>query len=210
MNDQFDTEERTRIALQHFTEKLNREPDPREFEKTPDNRASYLPISFLEMTLDEIFLGQWELTDVSYSQIFNEVVGTGILTVVNPITGRSIRRAGFGAVVITQDKDAAIVDFNTTKKKNALDLTFPKLKAEILKNAASSLGKVFGRDINRKQKDVFKPALKQIPSEALKVAIERAEKGDMTILPLAEASFLLTDVEKELIRNAGTKQLTNG
>jgi hypothetical protein len=43
------------------------------------------------------------------------------------------------------------------KKANAMDLAFGKLKAECLKNAALSLGKVFGRDLNRKNKDTYKP-----------------------------------------------------
>lgn len=197
--------------MQDFTRRLNADPDIREFDKTPDGRAQFLPVSFVEMTLDELFLGQWELSEPTYQQIFNEVVGTGILTVWHPITGRAIRRAGFGAVVITQDKDAAIADFNITKKKNALDLTFPKLKAEILKNAAGSLGKVFGRDINRKQRDTFKPTLKPLSDQALHDAIKRVEAGKLETIPLAESNFLLTDVQKEMLRNATqNKQLTNG
>lgn len=199
----------SRLIEQDFIRKLNAEPNPAEFEKTPDGRASFLPISFIEMSLDEIFLGQWELTDIHTEQIFNEVVGHGILTVHHP-NGKLIRRAGFGAVVITQDKDAAIADFNITKKKNALDLTYPKLKAEILKNAASSLGKLFGRDFNRKQRDVFKPALRAIPEAAMRAAIERIEKGDETILALAEENFLLTETDREILRGAQPKRLTNG
>jgi hypothetical protein len=42
------------------------------------------------------------------------------------------------------------------KKPNALDLAFPKLKTECIKNAALSLGKLFGRDLNRKNADVYK------------------------------------------------------
>lgn len=38
-----------------------------------------------------------------------------------------------------------------------MDLAFGKLKAECLKNAALSLGKVFGRDLNRVNKDSYKP-----------------------------------------------------
>lgn len=205
-----DDQEKTRVALQNFIEKLNREPNPTEFEKTPDGRAQYLPVSFVEMTLDEIFLGQWELSDVQYSQIFNEVVGSGILTVFNPITNKPLRRAGFGAVVITQDKDAAIADFNITKKKNALDLTFPKLKAEILKNAASSLGKVFGRDINRKQRDVFKPALKALSNQGMQDAIKRIEDGKLETYALAEANFILSDEQKEILKNIQPNKQLNG
>lgn len=211
MSEQFDQSDKTRILIQDFTRKLNAEPDPREFEKTPDGRAQYLPVSFVEMTLDEIFFGQWELTDIQTQQIFNEVVGNGILTVTHPVTGKTIRRAGFGAVVITQDKDASIADFNITKKKNALDLTYPKLKAEILKNAASSLGKVFGRDINRKQRDVFKPTLKPLSDQGMMDAIKRIEAGKLETIALAEENFLLTDAQKEILRGAAQpKQLTNG
>jgi hypothetical protein len=207
----FEQNEKLRIQLQEFTKQLNREPDPKEFDKTPDNKASFLPVSFIEMTLDEIFLGQWEVSDIQYSQIFNEVVGTGILTVWHPITGRPLKRAGFGAVVITQDKDASIADFNMTKKKNALDLTFPKLKAEITKNAAQTLGKIFGRDINRKQKDVFKPALKELGAAGFADLVKRVENGENTLVPLAESAFLLSTDQKLVLEGLnGQKQLTNG
>lgn len=207
----FGPDEKTRLLLQDFTRRLNVEPDPREFGETADGKAKTLPISFVEMTLDELFGGQWELSDVSTTQIFNEVVGTGILTVWHPVTGRPLKRAGFAAVVITQDSGAALADFNMTKKKNALDLTFPKLKAEILKNAAQSLGKVFGRDINRKAKDVFRPTARPITDEELVAAIKRVEDGKLETVAIVESVFLLTDVQKEMLQNATpNKQLTNG
>lgn len=195
------------VLMQAFAAKLNREPDPKELDKTPDGRAKTLPISFVEMTLDEIFFGQWELSEVSYQQIFNEVVGTGVLTVWHPVSGRPIKRAGFASVVITQDKDAQIADFQSTKKKNALDLSFPKLKAEILKNAASSLGKVFGRDINRKNVDTFKPELKPLSDKALQAALNRIENGEESTIALVESNFILTDLQREILHGAKVKQL---
>lgn len=198
------------VLMQSFAAKLNKEPDTNELDKTPDGKAKTLPISFVEMTLDELFFGQWELSDVTYQQIFNEVVGTGILTVWHPISGRPIRRAGFASVVITQDKDAQIADFQSTKKKNALDLSFPKLNAEILKNAAKSLGKIFGRDINRRQVDIFKPVLKPLSDEALSAAITRIENGDNTTLALCEANFILTDLQREVLTKTKPKLALNG
>jgi hypothetical protein len=195
----FEQAEKIRLLMQDFTRRLNTEPDPREFDKTPDNKAFTLPISFVEMTLDEIFLGQWELHTVNTTQIFNEVVGTGILSVWHPITGREIRRAGFASVVITQDAKATIEEFNRTKKKNALDLSFPKLKAEITKNAAQTLGKIFGRDINRKSKDVFKPSLKPLSDEGFKAALDRIKDGKLETLALAEANFILSAEQKEIL-----------
>ena len=203
----FSDQEKIKLLCQDFQRRLNLEPNPAEFDKTPDGKAQTLPISFVEMTLDEMFLGQWELSEVNYSQIFNEVVGTGILTVWHPVTNRPIKRAGFASVVITQDKDALVSEFNMTKKKNALDLSFPKLKAEIVKNAAQSLGKIFGRDINRKKKDVFKPTLKPISDQALLDAITRIEGGKLETIALAEANFILSDDQKEMLNGAVQKKL---
>lgn len=200
--DEYGIDEKLKLLCQDFTRRLNLEPNPAEFDKTPDGKAKTLPISFIEMTLDELFLGQWEVSEPSYQQIFNEVVGTAILTVWHPVTKRPLKRAGFASVIITQDANATIAEFNQTKKKNALDLTFPKLKAEIVKNAAQSLGKVFGRDINRRLKDSFKPALKPLSDEALLSAIKRIEGGQLETIALAEANFLLTDEQKVMMTGA--------
>lgn len=201
--------ERFKLLLQDFQRRLNTEPDPREFQDTPDGRAKTLPISFVQMTLDEIYLGQWEISEPTFQQIFNEVVGCAVLTVIHPVTDRPIRRTGWASVVITQDKDAAMAEFNTTKKKNALDLAFPKLGAEILKNAAQSLGKIFGRDINRKHRDVFKPALKPLSNEGFMAALKRIEGGKLETMALCEANFILTDEQKEILNGvqSGTPKL---
>lgn len=210
----YSEQEKLKLLTQDFQRRLNTEPDPREFEKTPDGKARTLPISFVQMTLDELFLGQWEVSEPHYTQIFNEVVGTAVLTVWHPITGRAIKRTGWASVVITQDKDAQIADFNMTKKKNALDLTFPKLGAEVLKSAAQTLGKVFGRDINRKAVDVFKPALKPLSDEAFKAALSRIQGGKLETIALAEANFILTDEQKSILYGEAaelkTKLIENG
>lgn len=199
------------IQLQHFVHRLNREPNMAEVEKTPDGKAVSLPISFIEMTLDELYFGMWELSDVTYQQIFNEVVGTGVLTVKHPVTGEKIRRVGFASVVITQDSGANIQDFNSTKKKNALDLSFPKLKAEILKNAAQSLGKIFGRDLNRKKKDQFNPSLKPINDDAMLAAVKRIEAGETGIIEIVTSHFIVTDEQVSVLSNVKPiKTLTNG
>lgn len=195
-------EQDKKVLIQEFQRRLNQEPDPREFESTPDGKARTLPISFVQMTLDELYLGLWESSDPSYQQIFNEVVATVCLTLTHPVTGEKIRRTGWASVVITQDKDALVSDFNVTKKKNALDLAFPKLGAEAFKSAAQSLGKIFGRDINRKAVDVFKPQLKPISDEALASAIKRIESGEHHIAVLAKENFILNEDQQALLDGA--------
>jgi hypothetical protein len=195
--------------LQDFQTKLNREPNPTELGKTPDGKARTLPISFIEMTLDELFLGQWETSEPTYQQVFNEVIGSMVLTVWHPITGRPIRRVGFASVVITQDKDAQISEFTTTKKKNALDLSFPKLKSECLKNAAQSLGKVFGRDLNRATSDAYQPTFKQLSDLGFKALLTRVENGDWVALELAQSNFILSEIQSEILEGLKPK-LLNG
>lgn len=220
MEQDFGNDERLRLLLQDFQSKLNKEPDPREFDKTSDGRADYLPISFVEMTLDELFLGLWSTENFKWSAITNEVQGSLELVVMHPITRTQIRRVGAGSIVIMVDslsqeekdrmskQDRNLFALNPQNKKpNALDMAFPKLKAECLKNAAQSLGKIFGRDINRKNKDVFKPPLKPISDKALLAAIERVENGQLETIPLAEANFLLTDEQKAMLYGAKQKQL---
>lgn len=195
--------------LQDFMKRLNQEPDPKELGKTPDGKARTLPISFVEMTLDELFLGQWETSEPTYQQVFNEVVGSLVLTVWHPITNRPIRRVGFASVVITQDKDATISEFNATKKKNALDLSFPKLKSECTKNAAQSLGKIFGRDLNRKDADVYQPIFKKLSDVGFKALLDRVETGDWEALELAQSNFMLSEIQRDILEGLKPK-LLNG
>jgi hypothetical protein len=212
MNEHFEQAEKYKLIMQDFTRRLNAEPDPREFDKTPDGKANTLPISFVEMTLDELFLGQWQTKNFHWSAITNEVQGSIELVVIHPVTGKELTRTGAGSIIITVDsltdeqkdkmskQDRNLYALNPENKKpNALDLGFPKLKAECLKNAAQSLGKIFGRDINRKKKDVFKPALKPLSDAAFQDALKRIQDGRLETLALAEANFILTAEQKEIM-----------
>lgn len=197
------------IQLQNFIEKLNREPDAGELDRTPDGKAKTLPISFVEMTLDELFLGQWGTENFTSKVVANEVVGEIELWVIHPITGREIRRSGAAGIIIQVDKAPEEIQGKErnqwaldilNKKSNALDLGYPKLKAECTKNAAQSLGKVFGRDLNRKKSDKFQAPIKPMSDGAFKALLERLEKGDFTALALAESNFLISDIQQDILK----------
>jgi hypothetical protein len=162
--------EEERLRLQNFLQKLQKEPSV--IEKTPDGRANTVPISHIEMTLDELYFGMWSTENFKWQVISNEIVGSLELVVTNPVNNTQIRRIGSASIQIMvdaipqeikQDREKAKqwqLDAQN-KKANALDMGFPKLKAECLKNASQSLGKVFGRDINRKTSDTFQPLVKK-------------------------------------------------
>ena len=169
--------------LEKFLMRLNREPNPSEIAKTPDSKAYDLPISYVEMTLDELYFGLWATKNFTTKLISNEVVGELELEVFHPITQTWISRIGSAAIQIMVDKVPDGMSGQernqwalnaANKKPNALDMSYPKLKAECTKNAAKTLGKIFGRDLNRRDKvDTYKPVI--IGSENSKVkTVERA------------------------------------
>lgn len=210
-------------ALQKFQKRLNAEPPIESIEQTPDRKASTVVISHIEMTLDELFFGQWSTTSFTWDAIANEVQGSLELHVIHPVSGETITRTGAASVVIMVDKVPDSIKDNpqarnewalsaSNKKANALDMAFPKLKAECLKNAAQSLGKIFGRDLNRKNKDQYKPfklttadtGLKALPESAMnKLEQAIAEGADEFEIRqgLELVADLMTDEQKQHINN---------
>lgn len=158
-----------RLKCQVFIQNLNKLPSQESIDQTADKKAFTVLISHIEMLLDEYFFGLWETENFKWSTIANEVVGSIDLVFIHPVTGMRMRRTGAAAIQIMVDKVPDGVNgveknrwhLNTDNKKpNALDMGFPKLKSECLKNAAQSLGKMFGRDLNRLKSDNFQGLIK--------------------------------------------------
>lgn len=169
-----------RIKLQNFLKLLNRQPNSNELEKTPDGKAYYLPIDFVETQLDELFFGLWETKCFEWKTIANEVTASITLRVFHPTANVWIERIGCASyaimvdaapkdekgndVLTKQEKNRWYLDVNN-KKPNALDMGLPKLKTDCLKNACLSLGNIFGRNTNRKLKDSYSPLVKDTWTE---------------------------------------------
>ena len=134
---------------------LSIEPESNEIKiNDKANNARFIPISMIEDKLDEIFFGLWEVKDFRYQCIANEIAGSLQLRVFHPVAQTWIERTGAAAVMVqmkSKDKggDGRISNIDN-KILNTLEKDFPHLKAECVKNAARSLGKWFGRDLNRK------------------------------------------------------------
>lgn len=150
-------------SMADFTKRLNQAPPADGIEKTPDGKASTLTISHVEGKLDEIYLRQWGTKDVNIQIVANEILVWLTLWVIDPSSGIKIERSGFAAVQITVDKvpdNLRGPERNQwalnlqNKKANACHLAFPKAKSMAIKNAAQSLGVIFGRNLNRKNEDL--------------------------------------------------------
>lgn len=144
-----------------FVRLLNLEPNPAEIKvNAAAGNSNYLPISHIEMQLDELFQGLWQMRSFTYSVVANEIVGSLELGVFHPVLQDWIWRTGAAAVMIQQRKGSDITDISA-KHKNTLVKDFPHLKAECMKNAARSLGRIFGRDLNRSEIDQYTPGSTQ-------------------------------------------------
>jgi len=197
-----------RLALQGFTKKVNEPPAGEAIGKTADGNAKTVYISHIEMTLDEYFFGLWETVNFRWQVVQNEIVGSIDLVMIHPVSGVRYSRTGAAAIQIMVDKypnepaaeeskfwkkqdwDNYRKEKNRwaldveNKKQNALDMGFPKLKADCVKNAALSIGKLFGRDINRDidKTDSYKPLAKEIKPipEELQQVINEADLEAIT------------------------------
>jgi len=147
---------------------LNKKPEMVKTFGSGKTAFDYVPISYVENTLDEIFFGHWETYDFQYMQVLNEMIGSLTLSFIHPISGEKIRRVGSASIQIMQDSGAPLSAFTDSKK--ALVMGFPRLKAECFKNAALSIGKVFGKDLRRDTVDHYSaliPITDENPTETL-------------------------------------------
>ena len=128
--------------------------------------ALFIPIGTIEEKLDYYFQGMWKTTDIHYSVVVNEIVMTLQLHVLHPFSGMWLERSGTAAVQIQLRAEYEVVDGKKVKKAvdvldvskkiaNTLTKDFPHVKAEAIKNAAKSLGNIFGRNLNRGPEDTY-------------------------------------------------------
>lgn len=150
--------------------------------------SNYLPISFIENKLDEAFSGLWQTKNFRWQVIANEIVGSIELGAYHPVIGQWLWREGAGAVMIQQQKGSDITDISA-KHKNTLVKDFPHLKAECLKNAAKSLGKAFGRDLNRDFEDSYTPIHDTAEAQNHMAKIKRAKSTKDAVAYVKEAGL---------------------
>lgn len=212
------------VALEEFNKKLHEAPPKAEIQVNQHaNNSRYIPISFLEMKLDEMFYGLWQTKNFRTQTVANEITGIIELEYFHPIAKHWITRTGAGAVMIQFKKDSDITDIGN-KIKNTLAKDFPHLKAEAFRNACLSIGKSFGRDLNREYTDTYTPefAVDVVRDEVLRdfladyvdtIAVKdlRARAGDILNnavnkkLNPAEIEEVKAIVNKRIIESRGKK-----
>lgn len=145
------------VKNDEFLAIVNQEP-PEKFVKNhplaPGVR--YIPIEVIEMMLTKVFQN-WYVEILESGQLANSVKVSVRLHYTHPITKQELYQDGVGAVAIQVDKGKNASDLGAIKS-NAIMLGLPAAKSFAIKDAAEHIGKVFGRDLNRKDTMAFNPS----------------------------------------------------
>jgi len=141
---------------------LLNQPPPKEWVKQhPMTKGDYLPIERVEYLLNRIFIRWWSEVR-SVVCIANSVAVTVRLYVINPITGKEEWSDGIGAMAIQTDKGSGAMDWNHAKSDGVMKAA-PAAETYAIKDAAEKWGKLFGKDLNRKEEISFDSLLKTEP-----------------------------------------------
>lgn len=146
-------------AMDSFLEFIDQEPPRQWVKKHPYAKGvKYIPIDKIEMMLDKIFQ-IWHVEILSSGQLLNSVYVNVRVYYKHPITGKMEHQDGTGAMAIQVDKGKNASDLGAIKS-NAIMLALPSAKSYAIKDAVEHIGKIFGRDLNRKDTIAFTPSYK--------------------------------------------------
>lgn len=108
----------------------------------------YLSIQTVEYILTSIFV-KWRVEIKETKLIANSVTVVVRLYVQDPISLEWDFQDGVGASPIQTDKGAGAIDFNAMKN-GAIQMAAPAAESYAIKDAAEKFGKIFGKDLNRR------------------------------------------------------------
>lgn len=165
---------------------LNCQPKAEWVKQNPfANNSNYIPVGIIEYLLTSIYI-KWRVEVKELAVIANSVVATIRLHVLDPITGEWDWQDGVGASPIQTAKGAAATDFSKVNT-SAVQMAAPAAETYAFKDAAEKLGKLFGKDLNRKEQIDYgnmldsklrRPEIIEIPVE-LKAVIAEADKENL-------------------------------
>lgn len=166
---------------------LNCQPKPEWIKQNKfANNSNYIPVSTIEYLLTSIFI-KWKVEIKEVIVIANSVVVTVRLFVLDPITNEWDWQDGVGASPIQTTKGAAATDFSQVNT-SAVQMAAPAAETYAFKDAAEKFGRLFGKDINRKDviniTDMLNSKLQgqdknEIPDE-LRDIISLADRDNLT------------------------------
>lgn len=152
--------------------------------------ASYLPIDKVEFLLDRIFQ-DWKVEVLREGQLFNSIYCTIRLHYKDPVSGEWKFHDGVGAKSVQTDSGFSAADLAHIKDA-AVMMALPSAKSYAIKDAAEHLGKLFGKDLNRRDTVEFKGSYEEPPKPEYKpVTQEEISKANAAYVPPTTPDFEL-------------------
>jgi len=141
---------RAEVSKENDLQVLLNQPPPKDWVKVNEraNNSNYIPIDKIEYLLTRIFV-KWYVEILNYNILANSAAVHVRLYYQNPITGEMMHQDGIGASPIQTDKDAGPTDF-TRIKAAGVQMALPAAETYAIKDAAEKIGRIFGKDLNRK------------------------------------------------------------
>ena len=128
---------------------LNQQPPASWLKKHPmASGVKYLPIDKVEYLLTKIF-HSWSVEIKNIQVIANSAVVTIRLHYVNPLDLESDFQDGVGAAPIHTKKGSGAMEWDQVNPDSVMKAV-PAAESYAVKDAAEKLGRLFGKDLNRK------------------------------------------------------------
>jgi hypothetical protein len=140
----------TLFKTDQFNLLMNQAPEPKWIKENPyAGNSKYIPIGILETLLQRIFK-EFRIEVMREGTMFNSVYVTIRLHYLNPVNGLWSYHDGVGSAQIQTAKGASAADLASINN-NAVMMALPMAKSYAIKDACDHFGKLFGRDLNRKE-----------------------------------------------------------
>lgn len=144
---------------------LNQPPAPSWIKEHPFAKGiKYIPIERIEYLLTRLFL-QWRVEVKTIQIIANSVVVSIRLHYQNIQNDEWSWQDGIGAMPIQVNKGKGAMDWNETKS-DAVMKAAPAAESYAIKDAAEKIGKLFGKDLNRKDEIGYDSLIGTIQNKA--------------------------------------------
>ncbi len=175
---------------------LNQAPPKAWISIHPVLKTEYIPINRIEYLLSRIF-GKWWVEVRSTNVIANSVCVTVRVYVKNPVSQEIEWNDGVGASPIQTEKGAGAMDWNKAKS-SGVQMALPSAESYAIKDACEKFGKLFGKDLNRKEEINYDSLLKvrQVILYDDLAQLFDLKKGALTPDELKDAKRILTNKEE--------------
>ena len=176
---------------------LNQHPKAEWIKEHPfANGVKYIPIQRIEYLLTRLFI-KWKVEVKTVQSIANSCIVTIRLHYQNIEDSEWSWQDGIGAAPIQTEKDAGAMDWDKVRADSVMKAA-PAAESYAIKDAAEKIGKIFGKDLNRKDEIIYDSLIGTIPEE--KISVAQIGYADELLRRCTLDETTKTDIESDLMR----------